>query len=165
METPEKSSALRRPVLFLLVGIANTVLDFLFYTFLVLVFFQGNDEIWLVGLISGTFAIACAYTTHKLITWRDRPATRTTILKFFFATGLGLWVIRPALLTIFIGWNFLYAPVHQFVSTTLGVPLSYEFVASTGAFAFMVVIVMAYNYIMYSRFVFTGRDGIDQETR
>lgn len=154
-----------RPVIFLGVGLLNTLLDFLFYTFLATFVFSGSENIGIVGILSGTFALACAYTTHKLITWRDRPATRLTVVKFFAVTGFGLWVIRPLLLLWFITWEGLYRFAYDVIHS-IGILFDYSFVASTGAFAFMVIIVMAYNYFMYSRFVFTesSKSSTEQET-
>ena len=153
-----------RAVVFLGVGLLNTLLDFLFYTLLTTVFFPEAGEIGIVGIISGTFALVCAYTTHKLITWRDRPAARLTIIKFFVVTGFGLWVIRPLLLVWFITWEFFYKPVHT-ITSNIGLPFNYAFVASTGAFLFMVIIVMTYNYVTYSRLVFNDRSGTEPKIR
>lgn len=149
----------RRPFIFLGVGLLNTLLDFLFYSLLVYLF-PSNDAIWGIGLISGTFALLCAFTTHKLITWRDHPASKTTLIKFLLVTGFGLWVIRPLLLVWFVTFDGLYGLLHGFAS--LFAPIPYTFIESTGAFAMMVVIVMTYNYFAYDKIVFkkitdTGR--------
>jgi len=145
----------RRPFIFLGVGLLNTLLDFLFYNFLIYTFFSSTGDIWIVGVLSGTFALICAYLTHQFITWKDHAASRATIVKFFLFTGFGLWVIRPALLTLFISFNGLYQLVHDFINPL--VPLSFDFIQSTGAFGFMVVIVMTYNYLTYDRFVFNKK--------
>lgn len=142
----------KRPVTFLAVGLLNTLLDFLFYTALVFFFFQNNEEIWIVGIMSGTFALISAFITHKLITWRDHPASKTTLIKFIAITGFGLWVIRPILLAWFITFEGLYRFVYELLVPIFG--FSYDFVASTGAFGFMVVLLMIYNYFMYDKFVF-----------
>jgi putative flippase GtrA len=153
---------LRRPLTFFGVGILNTILDFLFYTALVVFVFGGNEQIGLIGIISGTFALICAYTTHRLITWRDRPATTKTLISFFVFTGIGLWIIRPLLLVILIQMTALYTFIHGILQA-IGLPIGYELVASTVAFGIMAAIVMVYNYIVYSRFVFKT-NGTEQET-
>lgn len=143
-----------RPFIFLGVGILNTLLDFLFYTFLIVIFFQNNSEIWIVGLISGTFALVCAYFTHKLITWRDHPASKLTLIKFIIVTGFGLWIVRPLLLSWFITFTGLYKVIHGIIQP-LG--FSLEFVSATISFGFMVIIVMIYNYISYDKIVFNKK--------
>ena len=151
-----------RPFIFLGVGVLNTLLDFIFYILLTQFIFQKNSDIWIVGLLSGTFALLCAYTTHKLITWRDKPATKSTVIRFILATGVGLWVLRPLLLSWFITWEIVYAPIYNLVSAVFTVDS--KLFISTFAFIPMVLIVMIYNYVVYSRFVFIN-DRTEQENR
>lgn len=144
----------KRPLIFLGVGILNTLLDFSFYTLLSLTVFQ--DNIVLAGVVSGTFALIYAFLTHGLITWRGRDLKPMTILRFFLFTGFGMWVLRPALLALFI----MAQPIYRFATTiseALGLPFNYDFVASTGAFGFMIIIVLIYNFLTYDRFVFKDR--------
>lgn len=150
MSAPETTS--KRPLVFLAVGILNTLLDFLFYTFLTSVIFD-NQHIALAGLLSGTFALVCAFLTHGLITWRGAHLTRKTLLKFFLFTGFGMWVIRPLLLTLFIKLDGLYDWAHS-LTDAVGLPFSQAFVANTGAFGLMLAIILVYNYLTYERFVF-----------
>lgn len=142
-----------RPLLFLGVGIFNTLVDFGFYTLLTSVLLQRNDQIALAGIISGTFALVCAFLTHSFVTWRGAPIGPGTMVRFFLFTGFGMWVIRPILLTLFVGLTGLYRWVFE-LTQTLGLPLSYDFIVNTGAFGFMVIIVLVYNYLTYDRFVF-----------
>ena len=145
-----------RKYVFLTVGLVNTLLDFAFYTMLAHFMFNSPEQIGILGIISGTFALLCAYASHRLITWRDKKTTKTTILKFFVVTGFGLWVIRPMLLSWFITFTPLYN-LFSHAANHIGLPFSYDFIASTGAFFMMVIIVMVYNYITYGRFVFTDK--------
>ncbi len=155
-------SRAKRPVVFLGVGIANTLLDFGFYTLLTLTVLRGHGQIALAGIISGTFALLCAFLTHSLITWRGRQIGAKTVGKFVVFTGFGMWVIRPLLLTWFIMLGGFYAWVHG-ISQGLHLPFSYEFVANTGAFGFMAVIVLIYNYVVYDRFVFGEAKAVKDE--
>jgi len=145
----------KRPIIFLAVGIFNTLFDFAFYTFLTTVFFKGGNNIALAGFISGTFALICAFLTHGFITWRGRHIGRTTVLKFLLFTGFGMWVLRPILLSLFIKWSGLYQWAYG-ISESLHLPFSYDFIANTGAFGFMVIIVLIYNYFVYNRYVFSN---------
>ncbi|MBP9738448.1 GtrA family protein [Candidatus Saccharibacteria bacterium] len=144
----------KRPLIFLGVGVLNTLLDFLFFTLLTLTVFTENDSIALAGIISGTFALICAFLTHGFITWRGRSLKPSTILRFFLFTGFGMWVIRPVLLAIFIHLTPLYNFVYS-ISSAIGLPFSQGFIANTGAFGFMAVLVLLYNYAVYDKFVFT----------
>ena len=152
----------KRPFIFIGVGIMNTALDFCFYTFLMLVVFK-SEHVFLAGILSGTFALACAFTTHSLITWHGSKKSHKTLLKFILFTGFGMWVLRPLLLSIFSNFSGLYNWVYE-ISNNIGLPFSYEFIASTGAFGFMVIIVLTYNYLTYDRFVFNERGSTSPST-
>lgn len=143
----------KRPFVFLAVGVLNTLLDFSFYTLLTQTIFKEPSQIGLAGIISGTFSLFCAFLTHSFITWRGTNISHRTVLKFVIATGFGMWVIRPLLLKLFISFTGIYSWVHQ-LSQNIGLNFSQQFIASTGAFGFMIIIVLAYNYIVYDRFVF-----------
>ena len=146
----------KRPLIFLAVGIVNTLLDFAFYTLLTQTILSGSDRIALAGIISGTFALVCAFTTHSLITWRGRGVTHKTVISFIVCTGIGMWLIRPLLLSIFIKMSVVYEAAHH-LSTLLGLPLSLSFITNTGAFGFMAAILLMYNYVVYERFVFKNK--------
>lgn len=143
----------RQPLLFLSVGALNTLLDFAFYTFLTLVVFKEVGDIALAGFISGTFALVCAFITHGLITFKGSNLGRETMIRFILFTGLGMWILRPLLLSLFIMIPVLYSLVRQFTSA-IGLPFSLDFISRTGAFGFMVIIILLYNYYVYSRYVF-----------
>lgn len=151
---PAKRS--KRPLIFLAVGILNTLLDFGFYTLLTSVLLTDESQIALAGIISGTFALLCAFATHGFITFRGSDLGKNTLIRFVLFTGFGMWVIRPLLLALFIRVDPLYRWVFG-ISDTIGLPFSYDFVANTGAFGFMVVLVLLYNYFVYARFVFTSK--------
>lgn len=149
---PEK----KRPLVFLGVGIGNTLLDFAFYTFMTSFVFKGEAKIGLAGIVSGTFALICAFLTHSLITWRGTNISHKTAGKFVLFTGFGMWVMRPLLLKFFIRFDGLYNWAWS-VSHSLHLPFSHNFIANTGAFGFMVILVLLYNYFVYSRFVFADK--------
>lgn len=151
MEAEDQKKRSKRPVVFLAVGVVNTLLDFGFYTLLSQTILK--DSISIAGLVSGTISLFIAFLTHSLITWKGTEVSPATLGRFFIFTGFGMWIIRPILLSIFILFNPLYAWMHS-VSTTLGLPLSYDFIAKTGAYGFMIIIVLIYNYLTYDRFVF-----------
>jgi putative flippase GtrA len=151
----------QRPLVFLAVGAGNTLLDFGFYTLLTSTIFKNGQNIALAGLISGTFALICAFLTHGFITWRGSYIDHKTLLRFFLFTGFGMWIIRPLLLSLFIKLSGPYSWVHQLFND-IGINFGYNFVSNTGAFGLMLIIVLTYNYFMYERLVFkikTNRTG------
>lgn len=149
----EKSTLNKRHFVYLGVGIGNTVLDFLTYTLLTTLFFTNGKHIAIAGVISGTFALIYAFLSHSFITWRGSHIGHKTVMKFVIFTGFGMWVIRPLLLATFIHLTGLYNFAYK-ISHDIGLPFSHNFVNNTGAFLLMVVIVLLYNYYVYSHFVF-----------
>jgi len=142
----------KRPLIFLAVGVFNTLLDFCFYTLLTQTVFADNS-VALAGIVSGTVALVIAFLTHSLVTWHGRNIQRITAIKFLVFTGFGMWVIRPLLLAAFTKLPWIYNFAYS-TSSTIGLPFSKDFIVNTGAFGFMIIIVLSYNYLTYDRFVF-----------
>lgn len=143
----------RRPLIFLGVGAFNTFIDFVFYLFLTSVLLRNEGQIALVGLISGTFGLLSALVTHSFITFRQKKITPPTIVKFVIFTGFGMWVIRPLLLVLFSQQTYLYKWGHQ-ILLTLGLNMDERLIRSVGSFGMMIVILLLYNYYVYSKYVF-----------
>lgn len=143
----------KRPLIFAGVGVINTLIDFTFYSLLTLFIFKSEDQIAIAGVISGTVALVCAFLTHSFITWREKPISHQTAIKFFIFTGIGMWIIRPFLLSVFIKFTGLFHWVYTLFQS-IHLPFSYDFICNTGAFGFMALIVLVYNYFVYQRFVF-----------
>ena len=146
---PVKKS--RRPIIFIAVGIFNTLADFLVFTLITQTILKQN--IALAGFLSGTIALLMAYVTHSKVTWRERSMSRISIIKFFAVTGFGMWAIRPILLLIFSRMVMVFDFSHKILSS-FGLPLSYSFIANSISFCLMVFVVLIYNYLSYDRFVF-----------
>jgi|GEM_PF-632987 len=148
-----KPKASKKPLIFLGIGIGNALFDFCFYTLLTQTVFKSHDQIALAGIVSGTAALLFAFTTHSLVTWRGSNINHATLLRFVFFTGFGMWAIRPLLLASFIKLSGLYLWAYG-ASQNLHLPFTQDFIASTGAFGFMIAVLLIYNFLVYDRFVF-----------
>jgi putative flippase GtrA len=143
----------KRPLIYFVVGVGNTLVDYLFYLLLRFTILPDTDDIALAGIISGGFAMICAFTAHSLVTWRGAHISHRTALKFFGFTAFGLWIMRPLLLSVFIRFTWLYDLVYS-ICQSLHLPFSEQFIADTGAFGFMAVLLIFYNYYVYEHYVF-----------
>ena len=163
-----KQNTHKRKIVFLGVGIANTLLDFLFYTALTQTVLEGSQHIAVAGIVSGTFALICAFLTHRLITWRGTNIGHRTVMRFALCTGFGMWVIRPFLLSVFVHLQALYDVVYK-ITRAGHLPFSQSFIAATGAFGLMTVVMLVYNFYMYEKFVFaqpaSATSRTDEENR
>jgi putative flippase GtrA len=146
----------RQPMIFIGVGVLNTLLDFGFYTLLTHLFFSDKSAIWVAGILSGTVALCVAFATHSMVTWRHREVGVSTMIRFLVATGFGMWIIRPILLSIFVKLDVVYEWAYS-LTQWLHIPWSYTFVANTGAFGLMAIIVLIYNFIVYDTYVFVSK--------
>ena len=139
---------------FIGVGVACTIIDYVVYSLVVMLFFGGNtDQAWLATIISGIVATFAAYELHSHITWKTSDPGKYGIIKFFAWNALLVAAIRPALTFIF----GLLTGFYQFafmISDGINLPFSYEFVESTGIFVLMTVVTMILNFLFYNRIVF-----------
>jgi putative flippase GtrA len=147
------TNSAKRPIVFLGVGILNTLIDFLFYTLLVTFVFTSTEHIALAGILSGTFALFCAFVTHSLITWKGSKKNIKSVILFILFTGFGMWVIRPLLLSVAIGFTAIYSWVTELLNS-IGIMFSFQFIANTLAFGIMTIILLIYNYVIYNYVVF-----------
>lgn len=136
------------------VGITVTLIDYLVYSFVMMVLFGGNtDLVWLGSIISGIVGTIAAYILHSNITWRGRDPGKYGVLKFFGWNVLLVAAIRP-LLTLFFG---LLDGLYEFafmITDGIGIPFTFEFVESTGIYVLMTVVIMVLNFLFYDRVVF-----------
>ena len=136
------------------VGITVTLIDYLVYSFVMMVLFGGNtDLVWLGSIISGVAGTIAAYILHSNITWRGRDPGKYGVLKFFGWNILLVAAIRP-LLTLFFG---LLDGLYEFafmITDGIGIPFTFEFVESTGIYVLMTAVIMVLNFLFYDRVVF-----------
>ncbi len=139
---------------FIGVGLTVTLIDYLVYSFTMMVIFQGNtDLVWLDSITSGIAGTIAAYVLHSNITWRGRDPGKYGILKFFAWNALLVAVIRPGLTFIFGILDGLYEFAFM-LTDGVGLPFTFEFVESTGIYILMTAVIMVLNFLFYDRVVF-----------
>lgn len=145
-----------RTGIFLVVGIAITLFNFLIYTLLARLIFNNNELLWLDSIVSYVLATFLAYLLHSKITWKERKVTKTGIINFFIWNLVTAVAISP-LLTWLFG---LITPLYEFafnISVSLNLPFDYAFVESTGIFALTTLITLILNYFFYDKLVFGNK--------
>jgi putative flippase GtrA len=135
-----------------LVGILNTLVDVVLVN--VLTQIVGLDLV-LSGIISGTVAMINSFVFNQRFTFKVHKTTPTRVFYFFAITMFGLYVIRPLILQFFTKqWltpgEFVYS-----VTSSLSLPFSRSFDINNFALAMAILVVLAYNFLMYRKFVFT----------
>lgn len=120
---------------FIIVGLANTALDFAIL-FLLTSF---DMPVFLANVISTGVAFIFSFVANRSFTFRADGDARKQILKFAVVTLVGLWLLQPAVI-----WA-LTALLAEAITQPLAL-----LIGKAGA----TVVSMLWNYILYARFVF-----------
>lgn len=126
----EKSNKLR----FVAVGAVNTALDF--SIFLTLTELGINK--YFANTLSTSSALVFSFFANRSYTFSSKSDYKTQIAPFLVVTLTGLWIIQPVVIYIA---TYITEPTHN--TTSLVVAKLSATIAST-----------AWNYILYSKFVF-----------
>lgn len=124
---------------FALVGVANTALDFaLLFGFVAL----GVNQ-YVANYMSTSLSIIFSFVMNRRFTFRSEGSKRREIVPFVLVTLTGLWILQPAIIWL------VTAGLRPFVSLEYVVLFVAKLVATVGS--------LTWNYLLYSRFVFSGR--------
>lgn len=138
-----------------LVGVLNTVVDFVIYNGL-LFFIPLVPAIW-AGMISGTAAMINSFIFNKNFTFKTHKLSPYKIVVFFIITAVGLYVIRPTVIYIFTEAWLWPSQVLYSITTALRLPLSQEFDTRNLALVAAIAVVLVYNYLLYKYYVFNEK--------
>src|SRR5262245_58071255 len=115
MAKKKSFSEIYRLIRFAMVGVVNTLVDFVVLNVLVITILPktasfGNfvtfgqmvslNGVVLAGIITGTAAMIVSFLLNSRFTFRVRNVARKRIVYFFVITAFGLYVIRPVILKI-----------------------------------------------------------------
>lgn len=131
-----KSSA--KPLRFILVGIANTAIDF----FVLFGLTALGVELILANMISTSVALTFSFFFNRSFTFRSSGRKTSQILGFLAVTLVGLWVLQPLILVFFVP---LLTPVFDRELSIIGSKM------------LATVVSMVWNYLLYDSLVFKKR--------
>jgi len=167
----KKHTEVARVGRFGMVGVLNTLVDFTLLNILAITILPKDMVITtlsmfgltisisgliLAAVISGTVAMICSFVFNTRFTFRQHKTDFTHGVYFFLITIFGLYVIRPIILKFVTGVWLLPGQVAYYITSSLNLPFSKEFDERNAALMLAVLVVLAYNYLMYKRFVFTN---------
>lgn len=134
-----------------MVGVLNTTIDFTLYNIFTAVFHIMATP---AGLISGSIAMINSFVFNQRFTFRAKKVAPRRVAYFFIITGIGVYAIRPTILTFFTKTWLWPSHLAYDVARMVHLPVSANFVSNNLAFAMVICIVWFYNYLMYKKFVF-----------
>lgn len=167
----KSSSEVKQIGRFGLVGILNTLVDFLVLNILVVTILPASriigsvtiagvdytiNGILLAGVISGTLAMINSFVFNMRFTFKKKHVDTKHGVYFFVITIFGLFVIRPIILKIFTDIWLWPAQITYQITQLLRLPLSLEFDTRNLALLLAILAVLGYNYLMYKYFVFNN---------
>lgn len=143
----------RHAIRYLIVGIVVTTFNYVLFAILSNLIITNNDLLWLSNLIATAITTIVAYFAHSKITWKERKVTKHSIIRFFIWNAMLTVAIAPGFTQLFSLLTPLYELVYN-ITSTIHLPFSYEFILTTGSFAFSSIVIMIINFLFYDKFVF-----------
>lgn len=151
-QQPPRGPELTRVGKFGIVGILNTVIDFIIYNVL-----SSRAGLTLVqaNIGSTTIAMVFSFLANKHVVFqKDEGSSAKQAVLFFAVTAFGLYVLQTG--TIKLLTDVWLVPVSFGISAAhaLGITGHDQFVAKNGAKALATMVSLTWNYIMYKKVVF-----------
>ncbi len=125
---------------FVLVGSANTTIDF---SILFILVNLTKLPIFYSNVVSTSVALSFSFIANKRFTFKDKnPDTRKQLIRFLAITLTGLWLVQPIIIGL-VGASFHYSKLDENIILLVG---------KLSASCFTLV----WNYVMYKKFVFSS---------
>ena len=147
---------------FVVVGLANTLLDFVLFQALTRAFGIPLSHVWIAKAISGTVALAVSFALNRGWVFRAadgrRPAAGQAV-RFVVATLIGVYVIQTGLTQLFSSVVTLPGELVADLVEAIGLDdlMSEAFVIKTVAFVLATTASMCWNFAAYKWWVFSRR--------
>lgn len=140
---------------FATVGIVNTSVDFLVLN--LLVFGVGLNKLP-ANIISVSVAICISYLLNHAVVFKEvgeGSDHKRKIVLFVTITLVGAFIIQNAVIYLFSHVITFPASILQSITDALGLNLSYAFILLNTAKVAATICTMAWNYLLYRKYVFT----------
>lgn len=158
-----------------LVGVINTLLDYVIFIGLTVVFSIPLSQVWLAKYPSSAIAMINSYILNRRFVFRSRREDRIAeSLRFFSTTLVGVFVIQN-LLTQFLASDFQYfgratfrfldllgLSDFQFSVHDRTVGFTRSFTIKTVAFGLATLASLTWNFVTYKYWAFRRADGDDR---
>ena len=142
-----------------LVGVINTLVDYVLFIGFTIVFSIPLSRVWLAKYPSSAIAMVISYVLNRRYVFRSRQRNvRAEMLRFFTTTLVGVFVIQNLLTQFFSSeFPFFGEQAYRFLGP-LG--LTESFTIKTVAFGLATIASLTWNYLTYKYWAFrpTGED-------
>lgn len=160
---PQANSAAvgRQAAKFGVVGVSNTLIDFIIFQTLTRLFNVPLDLTYLVKYLSGSAAMINSFYWNRRWVFKSHTSVGKSGLRFLVATLVSVYIIQPGAVFLFTGTflvgfsSFWYDVAHALHLTSLAPGLlTQAFVIKTVAFACGVVGSAIWNFTLYRFWAF-----------
>ena len=124
-----------KPLRFILVGIANTAIDFI----VLLSLTAGGLPLVLSNILSTSVALTFSFFANRTFTFGSTGKKRSQAVRFLLVTLVGLWVLQPIVLVLAV-------PVLEGMLSREASIVVAKLIA--------IVVSMVWNYLLYDSLVF-----------
>jgi putative flippase GtrA len=156
----------RELVRFGIVGVVNTVVDYVVFIGLTIAFAIPLSEVWIAKYPSSVVAMAVSFGLNRSWVFRAREGRLATqLLRFASTTLVGVFVIQN-LLTQFFASNFpFFGKAVWRGLDAMGIALDESFVIKTVAFALATIASLTWNFLTYKFWAFRRSSPRESLTR
>lgn len=137
-----------------LVGVFNTLLDYVVFIGLTVAFHIPLSHVWLAKYPSSAFAMAVSFQLNRSWVFRSRGILGGQLLRFFLTTIVGIFVIQNLLTQLFSSEVQVFGKAAWDVVDELGLPVTESFTIKTVAFALATLVSLTWNFLIYKFWVF-----------
>lgn len=151
---------------FVVVGVLNTLVDYVLFVVLTKVLRLPLDWVWVAKLASGSVAISISFYLNRRWVFQATGAAKAQAVRFVATTILGVYAIQTPLTQLFASSYTDPGRGLYRVLKALGIPDDFPSVVTkplaikTAAFALATLASMTFNFLLYRYWVF--RMGADQ---
>ena len=150
---------------FVVVGVLNTLVDFVLFVGITKVFHLPLDSVWIAKVFSGTVAMTLSFFLNRrwVFSARGNSPVYHQAARFFAATAVGVYLIGVPITQLFAHTyqgpgRWLYAVLRDAGLTGLAQSVFTEaFATKTAAFAIATFCSMIFNFLAYRYWVFPAR--------
>jgi putative flippase GtrA len=150
---------------FAVVGVANTLVDYVLFVGITKVFHVGLDSVWIAKVFSGTAAMTLSFVLNRRWVFgaRGHAPVHHQAARFFTATAIGVYGIGVPVTQLFARvyqgpGRWLYDVLGHLGLTGAAPSVFTEaFATKTAAFAIATCCSMVFNFLAYRFWVFRAR--------
>jgi putative flippase GtrA len=160
----QKSSTVMQAEKFGLVGILNTLIDYILFIGLTVIFSIPREEVYKAKFISGAVAMANSFYFNRIWVFKSKKGASKQAVRFLVSTVVAVFIIQAGTTQLLTNDFPQLGEFFYQVAAWMGIPaladsirpstFTEDFVVKTVAFAAATVGSMTWNFLLYKYWAF-----------